>query len=1529
MNWVTRKKINFSFPPARPYSAPAVKPSSVSYNSNTTYGRLRRRSTVIPRLGGACYSKPTAAARDNGRGGIAPSCRLATWNTRGLSAYPTNAAAKRRRGKIVCNIKALISRNDVLCLQETKLNSKEGDDGTSVLERMVPGTVAYHSNLESGARGVVILIRAEYHDLYWVSWVELQPGLKGSVMGLRFAPKDDLSPPFVVVNCHLDSTTNFARKRKQIADLLLLPAPRYSFFAGDWNFTEHARDAPSGNTERPPKSFLTVWGKFLEHFGLKEISQPLHTFYKVCAEKELSSTSRLDRIYVSHSESDIALDPPTASFVPVPYSVLRSKGFDKEGNYDVGRHWDNYVAPVSDHLPVSISYAKSGPPSSKKIPLWMAEDKRYIHIFTSFLEDLLDTELPCFEQHEAFVEIAFEAKKAFYREKVRCENDQASRLTLFSAAIKAIKLLTREKVDSNEVNTFFSQYPSLRELVTRREGGTDISRLRSKADELATEVATSVDGDSVLTQGPSNFLSDIKKTLPSQRTRLPGLRETIDGPLVTDPEEMAALAKGFWGGIWAPRDSSGCHARGYLEDYSKRINPFLTPRRLDKNHFIPIINATNNSCAGPDGVPFAVYRAGVGVYAGIAASIFNWLADGKEAPEGFNYGILFLLPKKGIGVPSDTRPLSVTNACNRIIAKGVLSCLAPAMVPFLHESQKGFVPGRKGADHIRALNELFYGALEGMGDDSYVLFVDTQKAFDSIDHDFLFKVLARVGVPAWLVRIIKALLTDVMVTPVFGGSTSVWISILRGVKQGCPLSPLLFAIAYDPLLVRLGRIKGLSTFGFADDLAISAARFRLIEMAMGELDAFALASGLGINVSKTTVIAARCGMVALGDLVASSPWPDLTVAMSYVYLGILMGREVTVAEIYAEALDHLTNRAAAVLPAVRKLHHAGRVTAFNVFIFTKLTYIMNFYTIPYGSEKDSLNNVVSKCSAALIINFKNAYSHTHLYQPFDRFGPSPAVRDAWIVNCSLLTAQADLGAWEGVTEGVRERGVEDFMKISDHVRASAQEFVDWHLQGLKLEGEVAVFKPEGFIGTTEGATRKLVYKRLQLVAYRGEQDASTKVALSRRGLPASQGVVNFLHEHYAKASKGLSPRFRRTTFKLVFNALATSTRSLVLFYKKKVIRDAQPRSPCFLCGDPFDDIEHIYGGGCGVVVQARSIFSKEVGIDLAPPSLLRGHALSFSSAGPSISLLSNCSNPISLPIDTSLTHHINNINKSRPHNNPYTNHHTAISAYLFKLTSFLVFAPISQRITDALLVFNAVVWTQRGTFFKTRGEQEKLEPSAAAIRIAGAARHALAMELGVRGGRFGNATDRTPEQAAAACRYARKLLANVPVGHAVAYTDGSAIGNPGPAGAGCYLFVKGEEEGAIESFAALGEGTNNLGELWGVAMALQMTRRLPPSGFPYALHIFTDSMFTIDVIQGAATSREHATLIYHIRTLIDILVRDRIISSLELSWVPGHAGLEGNETADVLANLGSKGSQMGSNVLDTTARMKLFSFVPD
>jgi hypothetical protein len=328
-------------------------------------------------------------------------------------------------------------------------------------------------------------------------------------------------------------------------------------------------------------------------------------------------------------------------------------------------------------------------------------------------------------------------------------------------------------------------------------------------------------------------------------------------------------------------------------------------------------------------VPYAVYRLGVNVYASIAAGIFNTLADGGEPPSGFNDGILFLLPKKGIGTPGDTRPLSVTNAYNRIIAKGVLSCILPALMEFLHSSQKGFVPGRKGEDHIKALNELFYTALECDESELFVLFVDTQKAFDSIDHDFLIELLGRVGFPNWLVNLVKALLSCVRVNPIFGGSTSVWIKINRGVKQGCPLSPLLFALAYDPLLTKLGSFRDLSAFGFADDLALASKSFKALCKAMREINSFSAASGLCLNEHKTTMINTLMSLDGVRDLARHSPWPTLKVEMSSVYLGVLMGRRVKVDDVYEKAVSALLSRADACHSAVRLMHHANRVSAFN------------------------------------------------------------------------------------------------------------------------------------------------------------------------------------------------------------------------------------------------------------------------------------------------------------------------------------------------------------------------------------------------------------------------------------------------------------------------------------------------------------------------------------------------------------------------------------------------------------------------
>jgi ribonuclease HI len=264
---------------------------------------------------------------------------------------------------------------------------------------------------------------------------------------------------------------------------------------------------------------------------------------------------------------------------------------------------------------------------------------------------------------------------------------------------------------------------------------------------------------------------------------------------------------------------------------------------------------------------------------------------------------------------------------------------------------------------------------------------------------------------------------------------------------------------------------------------------------------------------------------------------------------------------------------------------------------------------------------------------------------------------------------------------------------------------------------------------------------------------------------------------------------------------------------------------------------------------------------------------------------------------------------------------------LFKIISYLSFPSPGKEVTEAIMIFNSTVWSQRCTFFSTLGTRDSLTCDSAASRIAKAAVLAYKGATTATTTRFGNASTRTPAQKAAARAYAQGLLDAVKEGSAVAFTDGSALNNPGPAGAGCLLWVKGLAV-LWEHFLALGPGSNNLAEIWAVGMALGMVRRLPPEGRPYPLVIFTDSQFTIDVIQGKSTSKDFATHVYNVRSNRDALVEAGVITSLTLVWVPGHAGLAENDQADFLANKGSEQSQRKKGVIDRPTCLRQRLFIP-
>jgi hypothetical protein len=127
---------------------------------------------------------------------------------------------------------------------------------------------------------------------------------------------------------------------------------------------------------------------------------------------------------------------------------------------------------------------------------------------------------------------------------------------------------------------------------------------------------------------------------------------------------------------------------------------------------ITAIRDTNNSTSGPDGISFAYCRLCAEEIAPVLFRIVKFLVTGLQPHEGFNYGSLFLIPKDVSIIIDHTRPISVANANNRIIDKLLASLLGPELNKILNASQKGFIPGRCGLEHIHDLTASFYGAVE-------------------------------------------------------------------------------------------------------------------------------------------------------------------------------------------------------------------------------------------------------------------------------------------------------------------------------------------------------------------------------------------------------------------------------------------------------------------------------------------------------------------------------------------------------------------------------------------------------------------------------------------------------------------------------------------------------------------------------------------------------------------------------------------------------------------------------------------------
>eukprot|EP01083_Nonionella_stella_P187517 689213_1 len=147
-------------------------------------------------------------------------------------------------------------------------------------------------------------------------------------------------------------------------------------------------------------------------------------------------------------------------------------------------------------------------------------------------------------------------------------------------------------------------------------------------------------------------------------------------------------------------------------------------------------------------------------------------------------------------------------------------------------------------------------------------------------------------------------------------------------------------------------------------------------------------------------------------------------------------------------------------------------------------------------------------------------------------------------------------------------------------------------------------------------------------------------------------------------------------------------------------------------------------------------------------------------------------------------------------------------------------------------------------------------------------------------------------------------IQKIPPEAIICFTDGACRGNPGPCGAGAVVKLPSVAV-HLESYRALGlHGTNNIGELTAVELALHLLDEAEASGRVRArapVHVCTDSKYARGVLTEGWTAKKNVELIRRVQS---VLAKRSLKNPIHFHYCPAHCGVPENERADALANQG-------------------------
>ena len=660
--------------------------------------------------------------------------------------------------------------------------------------------------------GIIGLIRNKY------TISEIKHIIQGRVLGLKLTDTSTQTA-YCISAVYLPTNQKIDKEGMQnIVRRLRNDTSNYMIF-GDFNFVDHPKDKKNGLSHKD-KQINKIWVPFIEEMDMVDPFREQNPKRKMWSfiGSGVAGNSRIDRIYVNSMNMR---NITNMRYIQTPFHGHRVLAFKIKNDSEWGK-------------------------SYYKLNTSLFEDEEYDKIVDETIEEIgtLGNRTQR-EKWEIFM-MTMKTKSITYSTK-----RNLAKKKLKNELIRQIMKIEEENKMEILVDHYEYLKGRLKEIEDKEiEGYIRRVKFMAPYDKSETDIA---------------FFSKVENQKRAN-DRINQLAEKKDGYIYTDNENILRIATKYYRDLYTSDKVNEKIQNKLLGNVKTKLSK-EAKTNLDKpiTEEEEVKNAINRlptgKSPGLDGFPVEFYKK---YWEKIKDLFMAYLNEVKN--EGLastrNVSVIKLLYKETgeIFLLTYYRPISLINVDVKIITKVLAERLKFVLPSIIHTTQTA-VYGRRIDQNIHMVRDLIEMANKN-DDTAAFIFLDQEKAFDRVNHTFLFKTMRAFGIGENFIKWVSTIYSNATSVLSINGYFSEQIPLKRGVRQGCPLSALLYVLVIEILALQLrlnpnivgfkvGGEKIIST-NYMDDTTIIIKQNRCFKEVIKELEQYEEASEAKVNYKKTT-----------------------------------------------------------------------------------------------------------------------------------------------------------------------------------------------------------------------------------------------------------------------------------------------------------------------------------------------------------------------------------------------------------------------------------------------------------------------------------------------------------------------------------------------------------------------------------------------------------------------------------------------------------------------------------------------------